>query len=141
MNLVLKRGISSWEHSGQGDGGYTGDDDDGGDDGSINNNNNDGNEDYDIKDAKGETNRFGALAGRFQHALDLHHCFLMIGTPILFYLWDVLDEHDLVQSTMQQLLDGVGSGNGNSGVPSVIGGKCQSDDDYSLSLSKKQDKC
>ena len=28
MNLALKRGISNWERSGQGDGGYTGEDDD-----------------------------------------------------------------------------------------------------------------
>jgi hypothetical protein len=38
---------------------------------------------------------------------------------------------------MQQLLEGVGTGNGSTGVPLVIGGKCQNDDNDSLSLSKK----
>ena len=79
MNLALKRGISKWEHSGQGDGGYTCDDD-----GSINTNNDDGNEDEDSEDADGETNRFGDLSSRSQRALDLGRNFLMIGTPISF---------------------------------------------------------
>ena len=55
----------------------------------------------------------------------------------LLYLWEVLDEHNLVQSTMQQLLEGVGAGNGNNGVPSVVGGRRQSDENDSLSSSKK----
>ena len=55
----------------------------------------------------------------------------------LLYLWDVLDEHDHVQSSMQQLLEGIGSGNGGTGVPSVIGGKRKSDADDSLASSKK----
>jgi hypothetical protein len=51
-------------------------------------------------------------------------------------LWDVLDEHDLVNSTMQQLHGGIGSANGSSDVPSVIM-KCKSNDNDSLSSSKK----
>lgn len=44
----------------------------------------------------------------------------------------------ILQSTMQQLLEGIGSGDGSSGVPSVVGGKRrQVDDTDSLSSSKK----
>ena len=46
-------------------------------------------------------------------------------------------EHDLVQTSMQQLVDGVGSGNGGTGVPSVIGGRRKSDADDSLASSRK----
>jgi hypothetical protein len=49
---------------------------------------------------------------------------------------DVLDEHDLVKSTMQQLLDSIGSANGSTDVPSVIT-KHKPYDNDSLSLSKK----
>jgi len=50
----------------------------------------------------------------------------------LLYLWDVLDEHDLVKSTMQQLLDGIDSASGSTGVLSVIT-KHKTDDNDSLS--------
>jgi len=51
----------------------------------------------------------------------------------------MLDEHNLVQSSMQQLLHGIGSENGSHGVPSVVGGgaKRNNDDDNSLSSTKK----
>jgi hypothetical protein len=57
--------------------------------------------------------------------------FFVNSPTYLLYLWDVLDEHDLVQTSVQQLVAGVGSGNGGTGVPSVIGGssKCKSDAD------------
>ena len=57
----------------------------------------------------------------------------------LLYLWGVLEEHGLTQSTMQQLQDGVGSANGSHGVPSTIGGKRSNsiDEDSSLGSSKK----
>jgi len=61
------------------------------------------------------------LRGRPQRALDLRRNFFDDRNTYLLYLWDILDEHDLVQSSMQQLLTGIGSGNGSSGVPSVIG--------------------
>jgi hypothetical protein len=38
---------------------------------------------------------------------------------------------------MQQLLTGIGSGNGSSGVPSVIGDKGRNNDNDSLASSKK----
>lgn len=135
MNLALKRGIQKWERSGQGDGGYTGDDDDdktdnedGDDDANNDDNNNDNN-----------ANRctIGNLRGRPQRALDLRRNFFDDRNTYLLYLWDILDEHDLVQSSMQQLLTGIGSGNGSSGVPSVIGDKGRNNDNDSLASSKK----
>ena len=123
MNLALKRAISNWERSGQGDGGITGEDD-------LDDDDIDGEDGDDAK-------RFGSLEGRSQRALDLRHNFFDKWNTYLLYLWDVLDEHNLVQSTMQQLLEGVGAGNGSNGVPSVVGGRRQSDDNDSLSSSKK----
>jgi hypothetical protein len=110
MNLALKRQIQNWERSGQGDGGYTEDDDE--------ENNTDGDDDVE----EDNMNTFGSLKGRSQRALDLHQNFFNERSTYLLYLWDVLDEHNLVQSSMQQLLVGIGSGNGSTGVPSVIGG-------------------
>ena len=110
MNLALKRAITNWERSGQGDGGFIDNDDDEDDDDDDDENN----------EAVVE---FGSLKGRHQRALDSRINFFDDRNNYLLYLWDILDEHDLVQSTMQQLLEGVGSGNGSSGVPLVVGGK------------------
>ena len=132
MNLALKRGISNWERSGQGDGGYT----------SGDNNSDNDDEDNNANDAEdNEENSgvgFGQLSGRQQRALDLRQNFFDNKQAYLLYLWDILDEHNLVQSSMQQLFSGVGSGNGSTGVPSVIGSKRNyNDDDLSLASSKK----
>ena len=58
MNLALKRAISNWERSGQGDGGITGEDD-------LDDDDIDGEDGDDAK-------RFGSLEGRSQRALDQH---------------------------------------------------------------------
>ena len=126
MNLALKRQIQNWERSGQGDGGYMEEVD----------NNVDGDDDTDDNDEN--TNTFGSLKGRPQRALDLRQKNFDDRNNYLLYLWDVLDKHNLVQSSMQQLLEGIGSGDGGAGVPSVIGGsKHKSDADDSLASSKK----
>lgn len=112
MNLALKRQIQNWERSGQGDGGYTEEVDD----------KDEGDDDAD----KDNMNTFGSLNGRPQRALDSRQNFFDDrSTYLLLYLWDVLDEHDLVKASMQQLLEGIGSGNGGTGVPSVIGGSAK----------------
>ena len=130
MNLALKRVIQNWERSGQGFGGYVdepGEEDDvdepGGEDGGEDN----------------EAFAFGCLTGRTQSALDMRRNFFDGKNVYLLYLWDVLEEHGLTQSTMQQLQDGVGSANGSHGVPSTIGGKRSNsiDEDSSLGSSKK----
>jgi hypothetical protein len=117
MNLALKRGINNWERSGQGDGGYI----------SGDNNSNTDDEDNDANGAEDNQEnisvRFGKLSGRQQRALDQCRNFFDNKQTYLLYLWDILDEHNLVQSSMQQLLSGIGSGNGSTGVPLVIGSK------------------
>jgi hypothetical protein len=127
MNLALKRAITNWERSGQGDGGVVelDDDDDEGDESSGG-------------DVGDRTKNFGSLNGRGQQALDLRRNFFSDKNTYLLYLWDVLDEHGLVQSSMQQLLDGIGASDGFDGVPSVITGRRKSDGDESLASSKKQ---
>ena len=127
MILALKRGMQNWERSGQGDGGYIDDDSDDDD------NNSDGGDEVD----ENNTNNFGSLRGRSQRALDLRRNFFGDKNTYLLYLWDALDEHGLVQSSMQRLLDGIGSSDGCDGVPSVIGGKNKRDADDSLASSKK----
>ncbi len=37
--------------------------------------------------------------------------------------WEVLFQHDLLSSSVQRFSEGIGAGNGHSGVPSVIGAK------------------
>jgi hypothetical protein len=141
MNLALKRGIQNWERSGQGDGGYTEDDDDEGSKSSKSNDDDDY-EDDNFVGAVDEENNFGSLTGRGRQALDLRRNFFDAKATYLLYLWDVLDEHNLVKSSMQQLLEGIGAGNGSNRVPSVIGGgkhKIDTDADDSLTSSKKRD--
>ncbi len=133
MNLALKRGIQNWECSGQGDGGYMENDNIDEDDDNDNNENSDGGAEVDDNN----THQFGSLRGRSQRSLDLRRNFFGDKNSYLLYLWDVLEEHGLVQSSMQQLLDGIGSSNGCDGVPSVIGGKSKRDKDDSLASSKK----
>ncbi len=84
---------------------------------------------------------FGNLRGRPQHALDSRRKFFDDKPSYLLYLWDILDEHNLVQSSMQQLLLGIGSEDGSNGVPSVVGGgaaKRNNNEDDSLSSSSKK---
>jgi len=130
MNLALKQAITNWERSSQGDGGYIDSNDD--DDGTPND------DDVDDDDANDDVvKEFGALAGRSQGALDLRRNFFDDRNTYLLYLWDILDEHDLVQSTMQQLLEGAASGNGTTGVPSVIGSNNKHPKYDDVSLSKR----
>ena len=119
MNLTLKRIIQNWERSGQGYGGYVEEP---------------GEEEV---DADNDTFAFGCLEGRSQVALESRSNFFDGKNMYLLYLWDVLEEHGLTQSTMQQLRDGVGCGNGSEGVPSIIGSKRSLDEDSSLGSSKK----
>jgi len=84
MNLALKRGITNWERSGQGDGGYTDEYDDISRDSDI--------------DSAGNDNdafEFGNLRGRPQRALDLCRNYFDDRNSYLIYLWDILDEHNL----------------------------------------------
>jgi hypothetical protein len=95
-------------------------------------------EDEDASDEGGNGNRFGSLKKRPQRALDLRRNFFDGKSTYLLYLWEMLEEHNLFQLSMQQLHEDIGSGDGSTGVPSVIGAKRKSaEDDDSLSSSKK----
>jgi hypothetical protein len=125
VNLTLKRGIQKWERSGQGDGGFDKED------AAVE-------EDEDASDEGGNGNRFRRLKKRPQQALDLRRNFFDGKSTYLLYLWEMLEEHNLFQSSMQQLHEDIGSGDGSTGVPSVIGAKQKSaEDDDTLSSSKK----
>ena len=126
MILALKRGIQNWERSGQGDGGFTEEDEIGG---------NDKDEDDDIDN--GNIPQFGSLKQRPRRALDLRRNFFDGRATYLLYLWDMLEEHGLLESSIQQLHDGIGSGDGGTGVPSTIGAKRKSSDDFSVMSSTK----
>lgn len=44
-------------------------------------------------------------------------------SAFLLQLWDMLELHELMGSSIQRLSEGIGSGNGDTGVPPVIGSK------------------
>ena len=130
MNLALKIIVQNWEHSGQGDGGFDGEEED-----SVGTENKGSSEDN--NELEGNKFIFGSLTKQPQKALDLQqHCIDGRSTYLL-YLWDMLEEHQLFKSSMQQLNDGFGSCNGTSGVPFVIGCKRGNDKSDSLGSSKK----
>lgn len=139
MILALKRGIQNWERSGQGDGGFTEEDEIGGEEEEEEreNNSNDGTDDMDDLDDSHSV-QFGSLKQRPRRALDLRRNFFDGRATYLLYLLDMLEEHGLLQSSVQKLHDGIGSGDGGVGVPSIIGAKKRKNeqDDYSATSSK-----
>ena len=116
-----KREIEKWERSGQGDGGYDLDDEEDGDNG-------DG--------GKGET-VFGSLKNRLQKALDSCSSFFVNKEPYLLYLWEVLENHDLLVSSMQRLNSFAIAANGADGIPSVIGHSPTGDDSVSVTTGAR----
>jgi hypothetical protein len=103
-------GIQRWERSGQGDGGFDKED------AAVE-------EDEDASDEGGNGNRFGRLKKWPQQALDLRRNFFDGKSTYLLYLWEMLEDHNLFQSSMQQLHENIGSGDGSTGVLSIIGAK------------------
>ncbi len=79
MNTALKRAITDWERSGQGDGGYNYDNSHSDDD-----NNDEDNDNANDDNNNDENLQFGDLRGRTQRALDLRCNFLSINHPISF---------------------------------------------------------
>jgi len=134
MVLALKRGIQNWERSGQGYGGFMEEEEIVSEDSDEEKEeNNEDNEDDD------DAARFGSLKQCTQAALNNHSNFFDGRASYLLYLWDMLEEHGLMQSSVQQLHDGIRSGDGGVGVPATIGEKRKRDDDISL-LSKSTSK-
>ncbi|KAL3788385.1 hypothetical protein HJC23_009191 [Cyclotella cryptica] len=119
MILQLNRMISKWERSGQGDGGYNfdGDDDNGCDDA------------YDSSSYR-------------RSALDLRKNFVIGTNTYLLYLWEMLETHDLLGTSIQRLNPSVSSDNGNTDVPGVIIGVKHKigDDEVSITSSRKSAK-
>ena len=117
MKSDLSSIIQKWERSGQGDGGRLEEDveDDEG---------NNYNSDADGEGTPGEetstTTRFhwGRSEGR-QGAFDCRESFLGSNPSYLLYFWDVLDKHDLFNTTMNRLSDEAGASSANE-VPGVI---------------------
>jgi hypothetical protein len=126
MNLALNRIISDWERSGQGDGGFVSHDDLAGED-----EYDEGNEDEIIE------HEFGSLRNRPQRALDQRKSFTNGKNCYLLYLWEMLEKHDLLGSSIQRLNSSVCASNGNSDVPLIIGGKHSADEELSVGFNSK----
>ena len=125
MNLHLKHVIESWEISGQGDGGHINVD--------FDNKALDYSEEMnDLDQVNDSKEEFGSLRNHSQAALDLGKNFVY-GKTYLLYLWQMLNTHDLLHSSMQILNSSTGSRNASYGVPSVVGQKHRfSKDDNSM---------
>ena len=105
----LKRGIANWERSGQGDSGYLEEED----------------EEEDVEGVENEGVEknipdFGTLNNRIQRALDSREAFFTRKESNLLYLWEVLEWHGLLVSSMQRLNTFAISTNGADGIPSII---------------------
>ena len=98
MMVNLGRIIGRWERSGQGDGGFEPEDDD---------------EDY--------VPQFGSFHDRTHGALASRSAFLRDRPPYLLYLWELLNENDLLQNAIAQIDPSIAGPNGADGVPSVVG--------------------
>jgi hypothetical protein len=124
----LKRKIENWEMSGQGDGGcltFDIDDEDSlgcGEDDIMEKPCDELSADPRPKPA------FGKLSNRPRAALDSRAAFFRDKESYLLYLWEVLDNNDLMVSSMQRLDNRVAAMNGADGIPSVIGNKRKADE-------------
>ena len=107
MRTNLLRIITACESSGQGDGGYSYDD-----------------EDDNKPETSGEISApspsFGALSGRNARALDQRSAFLRGKPSYLLYFWELMDQYQLLQSSLQIFNSESGASDASS-VPSVIG--------------------
>ena len=125
---ALKRNIENWEMSGQGDGGCLTFDID--DEDSL------GCGEDDIMEKLSDElsayprpkPAFGKLSNRPRAALDSRAAFFRDKESYLLYLWEVLDNNDLMVSSMQRLDNRVAAMNGADGIPSDIGNKRKADE-------------
>ena len=136
LNLQLNRIITKWERSGQGDGGFFA-----GSDGNFHEYENLSDEERDFENEMiSDENCFGSTRNRSRLALDQKKNFIDGKCTYLLYLWEMLERHDLLSSSIQRLNDEASSSNGNFGVPSVIQRKRSVDDDLSITSSKGSSK-
>jgi hypothetical protein len=101
MRSNLLRIIQNWEKSGQGEGGHD---------------EPDALEDLVILDTTSE--RFGTLSSRSECALQNRAAFLRGKPSYLLYFWELADQHQLLQSTLQRLDDDFAASDAMS-APSV----------------------
>ena len=118
MNMMVNLGriIGRWERSGQGDGGFEPEDDD---------------EDY--------VPQFRSFHDRTHGALASRSAFLRDRPPYLLYLWELLNENDLLQNAIARIDPSIAGPNGADGVPSVVGSskKKRKVDDIGLQVLAK----
>ncbi len=103
MLLQLNRVIMNWEHSGQRDGGVD-----------TSETNND-----DWINAKTKI-VIGSFTNWIDLALNLRKSFVSYNQTYLLYFWHMLEKHDLMKMSMQQLDYSVLVPNGGTDVPSII---------------------
>lgn len=108
MRSNLLRIIQNWERSGQGEGGRH---EDGGEA------NGQEEEDFIIYDTSSD--RFGSLSGRPACALQNRAAFLCGKPSYLLYFWELADQHQLLQSTLQRLDDDVAASDASSAPSST----------------------
>jgi hypothetical protein len=77
--LNLKRIITMWERSGQGEGGFL----------------------HEEEEAQLRLNDFGSLAGRSENALSNRTNFVRNKDKHFLFLWDLIDKYDLLKTCMQ----------------------------------------
>ena len=123
----LKRKIERWEMSGQGDGGRDKDRLDCWED------------DDDANELSTQESRpkpaFGELSNCPHKALDLRLAFFRDKESYLLYLWEALDNNNLMVSSMQRLDNSVAAMNGADGILSVLGNKRKFDESSSMTTS------
>jgi hypothetical protein len=121
MRSDLSHIIHKWERSGQGESGHIHDDDDNDDD--I-----EDCADYEVVEGgQNSTGECAPSARRFkwgrsegrQGAFDCRESFLGANPSYLLYFWDVLDQHNLFNTTMNRLSDEAGASSGNE-VPTIV---------------------
>lgn len=125
MKTDLTSIINKWERSGQGEGGRLEDEVDDDDEFEHLEGNLDGlEEDADEPEAqqpsKGEQFEWGRSEGR-QGAFDCRESFLGSNPSYLLYFWDVLNNNDLFNTTMNRMSDEAGASSPNE-VPCIVAG-------------------
>ena len=127
MKLQLNCVISNWECSGQEDGGFIASDDDLPEEQEGESNDDDREEDNVV-------HKIGSTKNHPQRALDQQKCFVNGKSVHLLYLREMLEQHDLLASLIQHLNMSVCTGNGNTEVPSITGGKHSIEEDESIDI-------
>ena len=124
MRSDLLRIITRWEQSGQGEGGM---DQEEQDDANYYEQENDDNSiaaasslDTNTASTSSRTH-VGCLSGRPARALQSRAAFLNGRPPYLLYFWEVADQHQLLQSSLQRLSNDVGAADGASSTASTRG--------------------